>query len=247
MTLVPNSENIEPQLIPVRITLADNRTLGQFILQPNSWRNEPWTNKTPYPLKLKFIHALVIEKEGNKSIPMIYSWSLGNKEVPATAKVNFDATKMPEWLEKKGKTKRIWIDYSIAECESCVNKVMDELTGGTSGSKVKNITFESFQVFDKLDAALLRIKIRSKQADPKGTTIVELPSVRIEEDLLTYSAGPLYLPEGTESEYEYYFTVVMNDGVTYNSDDWKSSKELEMFIGLHTLKVAISSMSALID
>lgn len=247
MTIVPNSETIEEQLIPVRITLADNRTLGKFVLQPNNWRNKLWTNKTPYPLKLKFIHALVIEKEGNKSIPMIYSWSLGGKEVPVGAKVDFNAGKMPTWLEKKGKTKRIWIDYSIINCESCVNKVMDELTGGTSGSKVKNITFESFQVFEKLDAALLRIKIRSKQADPKGTTVVELPPVRIKEDLSPYSAGPLYLQEGADVEFEYFFTVVMSNGITYNSDDWKSSKELEMFIGIHTLKEAISSISTLID
>ncbi len=247
MTLVPNSETIPEQLIPVRITLADARTLGRFQLEPNKWRKEKWINTTPYPLKLKFIHALVIEKEGNKSIPLIYSWSLGDAEVPSLAKVDFNAGKMPEWLEKKGKTERIWIDYTIMDCESCVNKVMDELTGGTSGSKVKNITFESFQVFEKLDAALLRIKIRSKQADPKGNTVVELPSIRIEEDLSTYSAGPLYLPEGEDVEYEYFFTLVMSNGVSYNSDDWKSSKELEMFIGLHTLKEAMSGVSAITD
>jgi hypothetical protein len=247
MTLVPNSETIPEQPILVRIALSDARTLGRFILEPNQWRTKKWTNNTPYPLKLKFIHALVIEKEGNKSIPLIYSWSLGNTEVLSKAKVDFDANKMPEWLENKNKIERLWIDYTIVDCETCVNKVMDELTGGTSGSKIKNITMESFQVFEKLDAALLRVKIRSKQADPKRNTVVELSAVRIEEDLSTYSTGPLYVPEGANAEYEYFFTLVMSDGVSYNSDDWTPSNEQELFIGLHTLKEAISGLSEIID
>lgn len=236
MILEPEGEDFPSQMIDIRITLADVRTLGQLSLQPNTWRTKQWLNKTPYPLKLKFIHALVIGKVDNKSVPIIYSWSLGNTEVPPNAKVNFDATKMPKWLEENGKSERIWIDYGIVDCASCVNKVMAELTGGTSGSKVKNITFESLKVFENLDAAFLNIKIRSKQADPKGNTMVELPSIRIEKDLSTYSSGPLYISEGKSAEYEYYFTLISSNGIAYHSDDWKSSKEQEMFIGLHNLK-----------
>ncbi len=247
MLLEPKSETVPEQLLPVRITLADTRTLGKFTLQPNKWRNEKWVNKTPFPLKLKFIHALVIEKEGDRTIPLIYSWSLGDAEVPAKAGVTFNALKMPEWLEKKGKTERIWIDYTLVDCESCVNKVLDQLTGGTASSKTKNVTFESFQVFEKLKPARLMVKIRSRQVDPKGATVVELPPVRIEEDMATFSTGPLYLPEGTEPEYEYFFTIVMPDGKQHNSDAWKSSKELELFIGIHTLKEAVSSIRPLIE
>jgi hypothetical protein len=238
MTLAPDSEGFPEQIIPIRITLADVRTLGQFSLRPNKWRTEQWTNNTPYPLKLKYIHALVT----TESTPIIYSWSLGNTEVPPNAKVNFDATKMPKWLEENGKSERIWIDYGIVNCPSCVNKVMDELTGGTSGSKVKNITFESFQVMESTNAMFLKIQVRSKHVDPKGNNVTELSSVRISSDLSATPAGPLYLLEGVDLEYEYYYTLVMPNGTSYKSDNWQSSKELEMYIGMDGLRAAISTL-----
>ena len=234
MVVIPDSETIPEQLIPVRIALADKRTIGKLILSPNSWRDNNWINQTPFPIKLKYIHALVIGEENGQNLPMVYSWSLNNTKVPSQSNVKFNSDLMPKWIESK--TERIWIDYSIDECNSCVNRIMDQLTGGTSGSKVKNITFESLKVFENLDAAFLNIKIRSKQADPKGNTVIELPPVRIKEDLTTYSAGPLYLTEGADAEYEYYFTLITSDGIPYSLDEWKSSKELEMFIGLHNLK-----------
>lgn len=240
--LEPNSETIPTQSIKVKIALADKRTLGFFTLQPNKWRIENWINNTPYPLKLKYIHALVIGNDQNESVPIIYSWSLGDQEVPAMAKVNFDAGKMPKWLEEKGKSERIWIDYSIVDCESCVNKVMDELTGGTSGSNVKNITFESFQVLETTKAMFLKIQVRSKQVDPKGKNITELSSVKINSDLSATPTGPLYLPEGVDLKYEYYYTLVMSNGTSYKSDNWQSSEELEMYIGMDSLKEAISNL-----
>ncbi len=242
MTLKPKSESLPEQLIPVRITLADVRTLGRFTLDPAKWRTQKWVNATPYPLKLKYIHVLVLDQKAGKTIPIIYSWSLGDKEVPSKAGVNFDARKMPEWLEKNSKTQRIWLDYAIAPCESCVNQVIDGLTSGTSGSKVRNVSFESIQVFEKFNASLLQVRIRSRQADPKGEALVELPPVRMEKDEETYSAGPLYLPEGGDLRYEYFFTLVTKDGTSYSSDGWKVSKEPNLFIGIKALKEAISAI-----
>ena len=171
---------------------------------------------------------------------MVYSWSLNNTKVPSQSNVKFNGALMPKWIESK--TERIWIDYSIDECNSCVNKIMDELTGGTSGSKVKNITFESFQVLETTKAMFLKIQVRSKQVDPKGKNVTELSSVRISSDLSATPAGPLYLLEGVDLEYEYYYTLVMSDGTSYKSDNWQSSKELEMYIGMDSLKADISNL-----
>lgn len=243
MTLTPASETVPEQLIPVRMTLADSRTLGKFILEPNKWRNENWINHTPFPLRLKKVHALIIEKQGTNTIPIIYTWDLNNIEIPSKAKVQFDASKMPKWIETQSKTKQIWLDYTIVDCTECVNKTIDELTDGTSGSKVKHISFESFQLFNETDIAFLQVKARSKYIDPKGTNVLESDPVRITEDNKSFALGPLYIPEGETPQFEYFFTLVMNDGTTHQSDNWLSHDELFMFIGMAKLKENISSFS----
>lgn len=240
MALIPDSETIPEQLIPVRITLADTRTIGKLILLPNTWRDKNWVNQTPFPIKLKYIHALVIGEEDGRNLPIVYSWSLNDTKVPSQSNVKFNSDLMPKWIESK--TERIWIDYSIEECNSCVNKVMDDVTGGTSGSNVKNITFESFQVLETTKAMFLKIQVRSKQVDPTGKNITELSSVKINSDLSATPTGPLYLPEGVGLKYEYYYTLVMSNGTSYKSDNWQSSEELEMYIGMDSLKEAISNL-----
>ncbi|HLT52922.1 MAG TPA: hypothetical protein VKZ97_03490 [Flavobacteriaceae bacterium] len=241
MTIEPESETVPQQLIPVRITISDPRTLGRFTLQPNHWRTENWENKTPFPVKLKKIHALMIEKQGNNSIPLIYTWNLNNTEVPASAKVAFNTSKMPTWIETKNKTERIWIEYSIADCSTCVNQVIDGLIDGTI-EKVKNITFETFKIFESTNAAFLKIKVRSIQADPKGERVVELPSIRVTEDMTVFSTGPLYLSDQEGPNYEYAFSLVTEDGMVYDSSNWMSSTEAEMFIGMHNLTASIPEL-----
>ena len=243
MTLTPASETVPEQLIPVRITLADSRTLGKFILESNKWRNENWVNNTPFPLRLKKVHALIIEKQDGNTIPIIYSWDLNNVEIPSKAKVQFDASKMPKWLETQSKTKQIWLDYTIVDCTECVNKTIDALTDGTSGSKVKQVSFESFQLFSETDIAFLQVKARSKYIDPKGTKVLESDPIRITEDNKSFTLGPFYIPEGETPQFEYFFTLVMNDGTTHQSDKWLSHQELFMYIGMAKLKENISSFN----
>lgn len=95
----PGGESLPVIQLPVRITLSDARTFGKFDLDARDWRTIPWQNSTPYPLKLLRMHRLVLKPAGNKLIPTIYSWSLGDIEVPAGAKVTFRASQIPRWLD----------------------------------------------------------------------------------------------------------------------------------------------------
>jgi hypothetical protein len=242
MKLKPNGEAIPEQSIPVRITISDTRTIGKLILQPNNWRTKNWINETPFPIKIKYVHALIIEKKNSKTTPLIYSWDLNNVEVPSKAQVQFDASKMPTWLETKNKTEQIWIEYSIVECTSCVNKIMGKLTNGLVRSSLKEIAFESIGVIEKTDAAFLRVKVRSIQADPKGNSVIELDSFRITEDMTSMKVGPFYLPEGENIQYEYFYTLVLKDATKYESDNWQSSTDDDMLIGMKSLKEAISNL-----
>ncbi|MGC9356163.1 MAG: hypothetical protein ACP5D9_20115, partial [Mariniphaga sp.] len=77
--LVPQGEM--PSLnIPVKISLDDKNILGRIEFQNNTWRNQFWKNEMPFPVKLKYLHALFINKnEQGETRPFIYSWNLGNE------------------------------------------------------------------------------------------------------------------------------------------------------------------------
>ncbi|AHM59363.1 hypothetical protein D770_05480 [Flammeovirgaceae bacterium 311] len=242
MTLNPQSEDIPNQLIPVNIKLGDPYTLGRFNLRPNDWRKEKWQNKTPYPLKLKRLHMLLIEKEGNRATPFIYSWDLDGTEVPPKASVQFDDDLVPQWLDKTDKAKRIWIEYAVVNCEDCNNGVIQSITGGTTGSDVKNITFENFDVLQKTGARFLQIQVRSLQGDPKGKKLVEFPALRIGEDQKGFTTGPLYVPQGQLADFEYLLTLIMPDGQAVRADRWMKSPDLELYLGDYVLEQVFDNL-----
>ena len=243
MRIVPESEEVPEQLIPVRITISDPRTIGRFTLQPNQWRDENWKNTTAFPLLLKKIHVLIIEKQGTSTIPLIYTWNLNDTQVPAGASASFDADEMPLWIETKNKAERIWIDYGIVECTTCVDNIIDELIDGTI-NRERYVSFQTFKIIASEDIAFLNIKVRSLQGDPKKERMIELSPVRVTEDLSAFSAGPFHLSEEEELDFEYHFTLVMNDGVTHTSRDWISSNEAEVFLGMHSLYDSIDTLEA---
>ena len=246
MILNPESEAIPDQLIPVNIKLGDPYTLGRFNLRPNDWRTEKWRNNTPYPLKLKRLHMLLIEKEGSRATPFVYSWDLYNTEVPPKASVSFDDALIPKWLDKSNRAKRIWIEYAVVNCEDCNKEVIHSITGGTTGSDVKNITFENFDVLQKTGARFLQIQVRSLQGDPRGKKLVEFPALRVGEDQKGFTTGPLYIPQGQAADFEYLLTLIMPDGQAIRADRWMKSTDLELFLGTYVLEQAFDEMPIVI-
>jgi hypothetical protein len=239
MSLQPQSENIPEIKIPVVITLADSRTIGRIDLESKKWRNTPWKNQTPYPLKLKFLHMLLVKDQAGKSTPFIYSWNLNDLIVPASASVQFDASNVPSWLDDADMAQRIWLEYSVVDCDECDRAIINTITGGTYGSNSKKVTFETFQLFDSLDAQFIQIKVRSKQGDPKGEKIVEFDPLRIYHDNEVAESGQLYVPLEAELSFEYLITIVMKNGNSYKAEDWIRSGEQEIYLGLEAIKNAI--------
>lgn len=239
MTIRSQSEYLPDIKLPVVITLADSRTIGRIDLENKKWRTTPWKNQTPYPIKLKYMHMLLVKDEAGKSTPFIYSWSLNDLTVPVSSSVNFDASLVPSWVDDPDMAQRIWLEYSVADCDECDRAVINKITGGTYGTTTKRVTFETFQLFEKLDAQFIQIKVRSAQADPRGEKLVELDPVRIYRDNETVESGQLYVPPEAQLEFEYFITVVMKDGSSYKSSDWLRSDEMEIYLGLDALKSAI--------
>lgn len=239
MSLKPQSENIPELNIPVVITLADSRTIGRIDLENKKWRTTAWKNRTPYPLNLKYLHMLLVKDQSGKSTPFIYSWSLNDLIVPSSASVQFDASTVPSWLDDPDMAQRIWVEYSVADCDECDKAIINEITGGTYGTNTRKVTFETFQLFDSLDAQFIQIKLRSVQGDPKGEKVVEFDPLRIYHDNEVAESGQLYVPLEAELSFEYFVTVVMKNGNSYKSQNWITSNEQEIYLGLEAIRNAI--------
>ncbi len=212
--------------VPVNISLDDEKVLGRIELKKNSWRNSEWKNDKPFPVKLKYIHALILNKDKNGvTIPFIYSWDLGDKEVPVLAKVKINSGRIPKIVDSKAQ--RIWLEYSVPPCPACMDKIINELTGGTTTSREQKIEVVSY-VKERTNALALEVKMRSRYADPKGEKVIELPALKIKEDGESYFLGPLYVPEGETTEYEYQIKLVTDDDVLVSK--WIYSNETSLYL-----------------
>lgn len=240
MLLRPDGDSLAQQSIPVSISINSPRTFGKFILNPPRWRKGFWQHQIPYPVRLNYLHVLMVKNDvdDQPAISHIYSYDLGGKTVAPEDKVLFDARQMPIWIDKSEYTQLMWIDYSVLPCEECDEKVMEATLGGTSTSTKKKITFELFEVMATTGAQIMQVKVRSTQADPKGQMLTYLPSLRITEDN-TYTAGPLYVGPGQAPKFEYKLSLIMPDGAQYHSQKWIPVNDLSVYLGMKNIQDAI--------
>ena len=243
MVLNPMGDSLSPVRIPVHININDAQTFGRFILDPDNWRTQHWINTTPYPIALKYLHVLMIkEDEAGRPTPFIYSWDLDQQTVASGARAFFDAKAMPRWIDKADNTIRTWLDYTVMPCDDCDKSAINATLGGTSGDMTRKITFELFEVMARTGAKLLQIKVRSRQAGPKGNTMLEIdPPIRVTADD-AYTTGPLYIDAGESPDFEYHLTLVMPDGTQHEAQDWIRASGQEVFLGLKNLKEALPTL-----
>jgi hypothetical protein len=241
VVLKPQAPDIIEQQIPVTINLADSRTLGKITLDKANWRNRNWKNNKPYPLQLRHLNILKISQ--TTKAPIIYSWSLDNTVVPPKAQVKFDASLVPAWLDT-AQSMLMWIDYSVVECRPCNDKVVTAVTRGVSGNTVQMVKFTiPPAVFDTLNASYFMVSIRSKQVDPNGETVKELPTtlkITRSEDR-EFSAGPLYVPTGSTISFEYKLRLATTDSEFVEAAEWIPATEKEIFLGKARMKEIFST------
>ena len=234
LKLVPQGEMPEIN-IPINISLDDEQVLGRIELKKSIWRNSDWKNEMPFPVKLKYIHALILNKNKNGStVPFIYSWDLGDKEVPVMATVKIKSAGIPKIVDNKAR--RIWIEYSVPPCIACKDKIINELTGGTTTAREQKIEVVSY-VNERTNAYVIEVKVRSKFADTKGQTIIEMPALKVLEDGETYFIGPLYVPEGEKLEYEYRIKLVTDEEVFQSK--WIYSSESSLYLNKKLVEDAL--------
>jgi hypothetical protein len=222
--------------IPFNLKIDDRGTFGQFDLQPSSWRSG-WQNKTDYPVLLSRMNVLRKEASGEYKI---YTWQMGDKEVPEKATVQFDAALVPSWLDTHPNVVKMWMDYTIKACNTCNSNVKDKIIRGTTGSRVNNIEVTILSPLEFTQAELIKIKLRSVQADPNAREKISLPTLTVSKDGVTMPGGQIFIPDGGSPDFEYFIQVYMSDGTKYESDTWKKSEDLEVVIGTTQIKEMIS-------
>ncbi|MEZ4776216.1 MAG: hypothetical protein R3D00_23785 [Bacteroidia bacterium] len=240
LTLEPDGEGMPAIEIPINLKIDDPKTYGKFEMEGSSWRTNGWQNATDYPVVMKNLHVLRLKNTGGTLQSNIYTWRMGNAEVPEKASAKFDTNLVPAWLDNDPTIKRIWIEYAVQPCQSCNQAVRDKILGGVSSNQINAIDITTLSPLSFSGAKMMRIRIRSHQADPSGLSKVDLPTITISQDFATASGGQLFIDQGQKPDYEYLITLYMSDGTKYESDNWQKSSDLEIVIGEKQIRDQIS-------
>jgi hypothetical protein len=226
---------LAPQ-VPIAIQIADRDSFGR-----GRWsRAEGYRNLTPYPMRLRYLHALIIDPRNN--LPILYTWSLDNVEVPPQARVAWDATRVPAWIDTEAK--RVWVDYSVVDsCETCDKQVLDGITGGVTSIAADQITFHTITPLADTGGYEISAQVRSKYFDPKDRGELR-KSIVLKADSQDFFVRPIYnvsRPPG-EPLFEYLLELAMPDGTIHQGTTWIPSDNLRVLIGRSQLEQSLGKL-----
>jgi hypothetical protein len=228
--------------VPVRVLLADYGTFGPF-----RWERTGWRNTTPYPITLRYLHALRLAT-GNPAV--IHSWSLGGTVVPPGGQVRWNSTSVPFWLD--GQAQKMWLDYSVdGTCTTCGSAAIAGLTGGVSTAGASEITFHTLSPLADAGALEVVAEVRSRYFDP-GARDVQVRRVVLDADGKDFRLGPFFpgdrLADGAKRAdplFEFRLALTMKDGRPESGEGrWIPSNDLRVPIGRFQLESSLGSVPA---
>lgn len=240
VTFKPSGGGLPSAEIPIEIKLADAATFGD-----KRWRRgQRVHNQTPYPMRLKYLHVMLLV--GNT--PTVYSWNLGDAEVPPQAQVEIEASTIPSWLDARAE--RMWIDYRpVKSCEPCDEQVFSTITNGVSDVAASRITFRTITPLADTRAYEIAVRVRSKYFDPRSRDLREKPPIILNSDNRDFNVGPIYpanrpAGEATDAEplFEYFIELTMPDGNAYRSTRWTPGDNLRVLVGRTQIERALGSL-----
>jgi hypothetical protein len=226
---------LAPQ-VPIAIQIADRDSFGR-----GRWsRKEGYRNLTPYPIRLRYLHALIIDPRNN--LPILYTWSLDNVEVPPQARVAWDAARVPAWIDSEAK--RVWVDYSVVDsCDACDKQVLDGITGGVTSIAAEQVTFHTITPLADTGGYEISAQIRSKYFDPKDRAELK-KSIVLKADNQDFILKPIYnvsRPAG-EPLFEYLLELAMPDGTIHTGTTWIPTDNLRVLIGRSQLEQSLGKL-----
>jgi hypothetical protein len=235
VSFVATGGALAPQ-VPIAIQIADRDSFGR-----GRWsRTEGYRNVTPYPIRLRYLHALIIDPRNN--LPILYSWSLDNVEVPPRARVAWDATRVPAWIDAEAK--RVWVDYSVVDsCDACDKQVLDGITGGVTSIAAEQITFHTITPLADTGGYEISAQVRSKYFDPRDRAELR-KSIVLKSDGQDFVLKPIYnvsRPAG-EPLFEYLLELAMPDGTIHTGTTWIPADNVRVLIGRSQLEQSLGKL-----
>lgn len=233
------NESTNSYSIPLQLMIADKSTFGRFELLPDQWRKTQWQNITPFSVKLKNLHVVLMNKVNGKMLPCIYTWTLNNTIVLSKSKVQFDASTVPSWIDDPNKILRMWMEYEVIPCSECSQEIVDQISSGVSNGRQKSVKFHSMGILKEFGVTFLKVRIRSRYLDPRGKATLE-KTITIERDRQDYEAGPFYSWDDKDISFEYMVSLVSDDK-TYNGISWIATKDQQVYINKSAAQQSLGS------
>lgn len=241
VSLDPVSTVLEPIDLPLQIQLADRGTFGRI-----SWQAGTWRNPQPYPVRLNYVHALMIH--GNQ--PIIYSWSTDSVKVAPGRTVNWESSTLPRWVARDAK--RLWVDYSVdRECEPCDSQVLARITSGVTSAGPSDLVFKTLSPLADSEAVEISVRVRSRYFHPKKRELRTKPALVLSEDRAEFTMGPIYLVDRQPGEvvpgdplFEYQLELILEDGRPLTSTTWTEAHDLRAIIGTYQVEQQLGPLSS---
>lgn len=237
VTYAPTGGGLGPRMVPIRMQLADYSTFGPF-----RWDRTGWKNTTPYPITLRYLHALRVPTNGPA---VVNSWNLDETRVPPGGQVRWSATSVPSWID--GQAQKVWIDYTVdASCRPCGTASVAALTGGVSTAGSSQITFHSLTPLAETGAHDIVVEVRSRHFDPRGEQL-QTRSVVLDADGKDFLVGPLFVDgpsdTGGGTMFEFRLSLTMKDGDTVTGNAaWIPGSALRVPIGRKQLERSVGAL-----
>lgn len=237
VTYAPTGRGLGPRMVPVRMQLADYSTFGPF-----RWDRTGWKNPTPYPITLRYLHAL---SAGPGGTPIVNSWSLGDTRVPPGGQVRWSSTSVPFWLDAQAL--KMWIDYAVDQtCTACGSNAIATLTGGVSTAGSSQITFHSLTPLAETGAHDVQVQVRSRYFDPRGEQM-QMRSFVVDADEKDFLVGPVFVDGAAGSPgapmFEFRLSLTMKDGDIFTGNAaWIPGDALRMPIGRRQLERSLGNL-----
>lgn len=233
------NESTNSYSIPLQLMIADKSTFGRFELLPDQWRKTQWQNITPYSVKLKNMHIVLMNKVNGKMLPCIYTWTLNNTVVLSRSKVQFDGSMVPAWIDDPSKVLRMWMEYEVIPCGECSQEIVDQISSGVSNGRQKSVKFHSMGILKEYGVTFLKVRIRSRYLDPRGKATLE-KTITIDHDRQDYEAGPFYSWDDKDISFEYMISLVSDDK-TYGGISWIATKDQQVYINKSAAQQSLGS------
>jgi len=201
--------------IPAQVRLSDPQV---FQAVRFDWSGA-LENVSPLPVRLKYLHALVLSAPGG---PRIYSWSLDDATLPAGNEATLDLADFPSALDSMAD--RIWIDYGLdPACDGCLGPVVQEALNGGIWPATETVEIDALpSLFEDEDEIVeIEVVMRSRFFEPGDRTLREAPPFYLTPDVSDHAIGPLF-PEASADAplYEYRLSVRYGSGRFLEGRNW---------------------------